>query len=198
MQTDVPRPTTTVITVLLLVVSSALHAQQKTYPSLDLGVTYAGTHSIRTNGSQGFWAQGGGITLGSNLWHNLGIAADLSATHTGSVSNSGVPFSSLTVTFGPRYRWHAGHRVSVYGQGLVGEGDAFSGLFPAPGAAIPSTNSLAAKVGGGIDYSLSPRFAVRALEASWVYTQYLNGTDNQQNYLQLGAGLVLKFGRGHR
>jgi hypothetical protein len=59
----------------------------------------------------------------------------------------------------------------------------------APGAA----NGLAAQVGGGTDYRLSDRFAIRILDAEWSRTQLPNGTDNVQNALRLGAGIVLRF-----
>ena len=56
-----------------------------------------------------------------------------------------------------------------------------------------SANSFAAQVGGGIDYRLANRFAIRVLDAAWSRTQLPNSTDNVQNNLRLGAGVVLRF-----
>ncbi len=100
----------------------------------------------------------------------------------------------VTAVFGPRYRWHDGHRLSVYGEGLLGEDDAFRSLFPTPSGADASAGSLALQVGGGLDLKLGKRLAVRALDAAWVRTQLPNSTNNRQNSLRLGAGLVLRFG----
>jgi hypothetical protein len=62
---------------------------------------------------QDFWIQGGSIELGANVWRGLGIAADVTGTHTGSIGSSNLPLSLVTTTFGPRYRWHPDRRVSL-------------------------------------------------------------------------------------
>jgi peptidoglycan-associated lipoprotein len=45
-------------------------------------------------------------------------------------------------------------------------------------------------MGGGMDIDLTPRIAVRVLQADWLRTQLPNGASNVQNSLQLGAGIV--------
>ena len=52
-----------------------------------------------------------------------------------------------------------------------------------------------AQAGGGLDYRLSQHVAVRAVEAAWQHTQLPNGTNNIQNDLLLGAGIVVRFGQ---
>jgi hypothetical protein len=99
----------------------------------------------------------------------------------------------VTITFGPRYRWHPDRRLSLYGQGLIGEANGFSGIFPTTTGSQPEANGLAAQVGGGVDYRLSDRFAIRILDAGWSRSQLPNSTDNVQNTLRLGAGIVLRF-----
>lgn len=181
--------------ILLVLYVGSLHAQKTAAPRVDLAMTYTAERTLKANTAQGVWLQGGSLQLGTNVWRGFGIAADITGLHTSSVGSSGVPFSELTVTFGPRYRWHADRRASIYGQALVGEGNAFDSILPGRFAAQSSLNSLALKVGGGLDYSLSSRFAVRALDAAWVRTQFGNSTDNLQNDFRLGAGIVVKFGR---
>jgi hypothetical protein len=75
----------------------------------------------------------------------------------------------------------------------VGQANGFNSVFPTANGATSSANGLALKVGGGINYTLSGRFAVRAFEANWLRTQLPNGTSNVQNNLYLGAGLILRF-----
>lgn len=181
-------------TILLATCVCNLHAQKTDEPRIDLAVTYTAERTLQANTTQSVWLQGGSVQLGTDIWRGFGLAADITGLHTASVASSGVPFSELTATFGPRYRWHTGHHVSVYGQALVGEGNSFYTVVPSPGAAQSGTNSLALKIGGGLDYSLSHRLSLRALDASWVRTQFGNSTDNLQNDLRLGAGLVVKFG----
>jgi hypothetical protein len=178
--------------ILLLSGTSILRAQ--TLPSrIDLSITYIAEHSLKANAAENFWLQGGSIELGANIWRGWGIAADVTGTHTGSIGSSGLPLSLVTTTFGPRYRWHADRRVSFYGRGLIGEANGFQSIFPATGGSQPDANGLAAQVGGGVDYRLSDRFAMRVLDAGWSRTQLPNSTDNVQNTLRLGAGIVLRF-----
>jgi hypothetical protein len=79
---------------------------------------------------ENFWMQGGSIELGANVWRGWGIAADLTGVHTGSIGSSSLPLSLVTITFGPRYRWHSDRRLSLFGQGIIGEANGFGSLFP--------------------------------------------------------------------
>jgi opacity protein-like surface antigen len=169
-----------------------LLAQQQP-AKLDLSVTYIGQRSLKASTSQNFWMQGGSIELGANLYRGWAIAADVTGTHTGSIGSSSLPLSLITTTFGPRYRWHPDRRVSLYVQGLVGEANGFRSIFPATAGSQPDANGFAAQVGGGVDYRLSDRFAMRVLDAGWARTQLPNSSDNVQNTLRLGAGIVLRF-----
>lgn len=178
--------------VCLLGGTAASVAQQE--PKLDAGVTFIAERSLKANTSQNFWMEGGSIELGANVWKGWGIAADVTGTHTNSVGNSSVPLSMITTTFGPRYRWQANKKWSVYGEGLIGEANVFHTLVPTPSGADTSGNSLAIQVGGGLDYALKQRFAIRLLDAGWIRTQVPNSTNSVQNTLRLGAGVVVRFG----
>ena len=169
------------------------HAQAVSSGALDLGVSYAAQRSLKAGTGQNFWTQGGAIELGANVWHGLGIAANVTGTHTASVGASNIPLSLVTTTFGPRFRFHAARRLSIYAEALVGEANGFGSVFPAPRASQDSANGLALQFGGGIDYKLGHRYAVRVLDASYVRTQLPNSSDNVQNNLHLGAGFVLRF-----
>jgi hypothetical protein len=171
----------------------AIKASQLQVRGLDLSVDYIAAHSLKVNSGQNFWFQGGSIELGANAYRGWGIAANVTGIHASSIGTSGIPLSLVAATFGPRYRWHAGHKYSAYGEGLVGEANGFRSLFPAPVAAQDSANGLATQLGGGVDLTLSRRFAARILQASWLRTQLPNATNNVQNTLNLGAGFVLKF-----
>lgn len=161
---------------------------------VEVAVTYVAQRSLKANTSQNFWMQGGSIELGTNIWKGLGVVADVTGSRSGSIGNSGIPLSMVTTTFGPRYRFPAAKKMSIYVQGLVGEANAFDSLFPAVAGATTSSNSFAAQVGGGLDLRVSKRFSVRALDAAWLRTQFPNSTDNVQNTLRLGAGVVIHLG----
>ncbi len=169
-----------------------LFAQQKT--SVELAATFSTQHSLEANTAQRFWAEGGSVELGADAFRGLGLAAKITGVHTATIGSTGTPLSLVTATFGPRYRWHDGHHVSVYGEGLAGEANAFRSLFPSPAGAQPDANALATRVCGGLDLRLAHHLQVRVLEAAWLRTQLPNSTGNVQNNLVLGAGLVLRIG----
>ena len=180
---------------LLLTGTGLLRAQSPEPRRLDLSITYIAERSLKANTSENFWMQGGSIELGANVWNGLGIATDITGTHAGSIGSSGPPLSLVTVTFGPRYRWHAGQHLSLYGEGLIGEANGFRSIFPTHSGSQADANGFAVQAGGGVDYRLSGRFVIRILDAGWWRTQLPNGTDNVQNNLRLGAGVVLHFAR---
>jgi Outer membrane protein beta-barrel domain len=181
--------------ILLLPATSMMRAQAAQSPKIDVAVTFTAERSLRSATPDSFWMQGGSIELGTNSWHGLGIAANVSGTHTGAMGGTTIPLSIVTATFGPRYRWHADHRLSIYGEGLIGEANGFKSLFPTVTGSQTSANGLAAQAGGGLDFRLSRHVAVRVAEAAWQHTQLPNGTNNVQNDLRLGAGILLRFGR---
>jgi len=182
---------THVVLALLLFAPIRLYAQNG---RIDVGVTYIAQRSLQVNTDQNFWMQGGSIELGADAWKGLGIAADVTGTHTGSIGNGGVPLSLVTTTFGPRYRWHSEKKISLYGQTLIGIANAFDSVFANPAGADSSASSFALQIGGGVDYRVSGHFAIRALDAGWLRTQLPNSANNTQNTLRLGAGIVVGFG----
>ena len=178
---------------LLGAASSPLSAQQTARTSVDLAVTFTAQRSLQVNTTQNFWAGGGSLELGANAFHGFGLAANITGVHTATVGSTGTPLSIVTAAFGPRYRWHDGHPISLYGEALLGEANALNSLFPAPAGAQADANSLAIRAGGGLDLRLSHHLEARLLEASWLRTQLPNSTGNVQNNLILGAGLVLRL-----
>lgn len=176
---------------MILFATPVIRAQAQ---QLDLAVTYTAARSLKASSGQNFWMQGGSIELGANVWHGWGAAADVSGMHTTSIGNSGIPISLVTTTFGPRYRWHADKQVSLYGEALVGEANAFRSLFPTSFGSQSDANSLALRIGGGADYRITHRLSARG-NTNWLRTQLPNATNNIQNSLSVGAGLAIRFGR---
>ncbi len=170
---------------------------------IDLAVTYDALHTNHIT-AQNFWMQGGAVELGARAYRGLGIAARVEGLHARANSTTGEPVSLVTTVFGPSYTWEMGsHRCAIFGEGLVGISNGFHSLFSEGSRPVgsvnagttSSSNALAVDVGGGLDVRLNHRFALRALRASYLHTQFPNTTTNVQNSLSLSTGLVMRFGR---
>ncbi len=173
-------------------------ASTSDHREVDLAVTYTAQHSNLVSNPT-FWQQGGSVELSTQTYHGLGIAANITGTEVGSAANSGVGLDMLTTTFGPRYTWYKPtgaarkRSLAAFGQGLIGEAHGWNSYFPSTSGSQTSYNSFAVQVGGGVDIDLSRHFAVRAIQADWLRTQFPNSTTNVQNSFHLAAGIVLRF-----
>ena len=167
--------------------------------SLDVAVTYAAAYSNHTDQSQ-FWMQGGAVQVQARVLGRFGIAG--AATGLASSSSNIAPLNLITYTFGPTYTMPVRDRFHVYAEALIGEAQGFDGLFAtgrnsATGAltgVTSSATSLAVQVGGGVDYRLTERFGVRALQFDYLRTQLPNAANNVQNNFRIAAGLLVHFG----
>ena len=180
----------------MVLLPSAMWAQQTATkgarPDLDLAITYKAQHSATAAGNR-FWTQGGSAELTASFYRGLGITADVTGTHAGSISPSGVGLTLVTATFGPSYTWRAPHNLRIFGQGLFGFACGRDSVFPSPYGAEEKASSLAAQAGGGVDLDVSRHIAIRLLQADWLRTQLPNGASDVQNNFQLGAGIVFRL-----
>lgn len=192
----------TTLCVLLLTGAAALatttmKGQQNTvapsHPEIDLAVTYSAGRSNLTGGDA-FWQQGGAMELSAEVYHGLGIAANIAGGRASNIDGTGVNLTTVTTTFGPRYTWSPKRRtLAIFGQGLIGEAHGLDSVFPSVTGATTDFDTFALQIGGGVDLRLWHRFAVRPIQVDWLRTQFPNGTTNVQNNLHLGAGIVFRF-----
>ena len=170
---------------------------------IDLAVAYDALHTNHIT-AQSFWMQGGAAELGARMYRGLGIAARVEGLHAGLDTTTAEPLSLVTAIFGPRYTIETrNHRYAIFGEGLAGISNGFHSLFSEGSGPVgsvnagttSSSNALAVDAGGGLDVRLNHRFAVRAIRASYLRTQFSNTTTNAQNSLSLSAGVVVRFGR---
>ncbi|MGD0857705.1 MAG: hypothetical protein ABR912_00165 [Terracidiphilus sp.] len=115
----------------------------------------------------------------------------------GAAAGTGDSLTLSTFTAGGRYLPRLGRLlVQPYRQALVGlahfSGTLVQGTNP---AAQNAGAAFAANLGGGLDLRASLRFSVRLIEADYLLTTFDNGTNNHQNNLRIGAGVVMRFGK---
>jgi peptidoglycan-associated lipoprotein len=160
---------------------------------IDFAFAYSADRSNVVGGSS-FWMQGGSAQMHLLFYRALGLVIDFSGWHAGNIQSSGVGLDLVTSTSGLRYTWRPAHtRYSLYGQALAGVASGYNSDFPANSGVVASSQSLALKLGGGLNIGMTRRIALRALEADWLRTQFPNSTNGAQNSCQLNSGLVFRF-----
>jgi outer membrane immunogenic protein len=172
--------------------ASSAYAQEGI--SGDAAATFQWVHTNAGPGQCGcFGVSGGGVSASWEVRGPWSVVADFSSqTATGAPTVG----SSLTLTSGlagarfelPRLRrtWmHGAHRVQPFAQILVGAAHAGGG---AAGVG-DGTNRFAARAGGGLDVPVSRHFSVRG-QVDYFPTTFANGTNDHQNNLLIGAGVV--------
>jgi|SRR6187402_513346 len=185
----------------LVAVSPVTEAQTSAPPSgheVELVVTYTAERSnLVTNPI--LWRQGAAFSLSGELYRGFGVGMNINGSRVSNIAGTGINLTTVTTTFGPSYHWSPkSGRIAVFGEGLIGESHGLDSVFPSAGGAQQDYNSFALQVGGGLDLRTKGRFALRAIQADWIRTQFPNGTTNVQNSLRLGAGIVLRLQRTKR
>lgn len=146
-----------------------------------------------------FNMNGGSLSVAGNLNSWFSVVGDFGGYYTGNVLSSNATLSVYTYTFGPRVSIRKSERITPYFQGLFGAGHAGGTLYTRSfqqGTAPPSArNAFAMIVGGGLDVNVNPHFAVRLVQADWLFTEYPNGITDHQHNLRITTGFVFRWGK---
>lgn len=194
---DLQRVKITMAAVFLLAVCNPLVAQshETDKGTLSMALTYDALTSSDISANHAL-LQGGALDIAATTpFYGLGVVASVTGVTVHNSANiNNVPVNLVVVAFGPRYTWTMkpvhGHSLKIFGQALIGEADGFKGLYPAPGATIDSTNSLAIQPGIGVDLAIAHHFSVRLLQVDYLRTQLPDAAMNVQNSVRFGAGIV--------
>lgn len=120
-----------------------------------------------------------------------------------------IPIDSSTYLylFGPRFTYRKSQRFTPFAEALFGPATAkFTASSVGLTNAVSST-AFAAALGGGVDYALSSRFAIRLFEVDYVATRFrdviidqttgepsFSGPRRTQNNTRVSVGFVIRFG----
>jgi peptidoglycan-associated lipoprotein len=164
-------------------------------PELAINYTY-----LRSNAPPGgcacFSLNGGSFDLAWPIRHSrYAVVGDITATHASGITSTGYDLTLSSYTFGGRYSPSIRRLpVQPFAQALLGLAHATGSLVQGPtSVAFNSGAALAFDVGGGANLKLDRRFALRLIEADYLLTTFDNGSNNRQNNLRIGAGIVFKF-----
>jgi opacity protein-like surface antigen len=120
-----------------------------------------------------------------NPSETLGLVAEFTGTFT---NETGVDPGLYTFLFGPRYRFQtANSGLKPFLHALFGAGRlTVQGSF-----ADNSETAFTMALGGGLDYQLSQRLALRVVQLDYLHTRF---DPDGQNNLRFAAGIVVRFG----
>ena len=159
-------------------------------PKVDI---FAGYSYLRENpstaGVSGFNLNGGSASVAYNAKSWLGGVADFGGYHNGNILNSGVNGTLSTYLFGPHVAYRHFERITPFGEVLFGVAHASSA------GTSGSDNAFAMTLGGGLDYKLSNRFAIRPVKVDYLMTRFSETvtTDQTQNNLRFSTGIVFRW-----
>lgn len=128
--------------------------------------------------------------VGVNLTPWLQLRADASVSY-GQLG--GTPIRIYANHFGPRFFFRKSNDLHAmpFAEVLFG-GSRLDAKVSGSGYST-ADNGFSMKAGGGVDFNLSPRFAVRAVDMDYYRTPFLG---EHQNNLWLSTGFVVRFGAG--
>jgi outer membrane immunogenic protein len=169
---------------------ATVHAQDT--PKVDI---FAGYSYVRENpsttGANSFSLNGGNASFAYNATHWLSGVAEIGAYHNGNILGTGADGTLSTYLFGPRISYRHYGRITPFGEVLFGVAHAGASIAGTSG----SDNAFAMSFGGGVDYKLTDRFAIRPIKVDYLMSRFSEtGTGNQtQNNLRVSTGIVFRF-----
>jgi len=184
------------VAIIFLFAGSTAALAQESYKG-DAAATY---QWVRANAGPGecgcFGTNGGGLSGSWNFHGRWSLVADISAQTGTGAPTAGSSLTLVSYLAGARYRipqpWFEGkHKPEPFAQLLLGAAHAGGGV---AGVADESYN-FAARIGGGVDVPLNSRFALRVVQLDYYLTTFANSTNDHQNNLLLGAGIVFHWSR---
>jgi outer membrane immunogenic protein len=180
----------------ILLLGAAWSASAQDSSRGDVALTYHWVRSNTSPGNCGCFGMNGGAVSGS--WYLSSRLSALAEISTENASNVLSPGKSLTLTSymaGARYRIagaspYRGRRLQPFAQLLVGTAHAGGGIV----GRGDGSYAFASRVGGGIDMPVSSHIAIRIFQIDYYLTHFANLSNDHQNNLLLGAGIVLRWG----
>jgi hypothetical protein len=122
--------------------------------------------------------QGAQGSLTYNLTPSFGVTADIAGEY-------GQHLQVAGWMIGPQV-YHHFHGADLFAHGLFGQGQTRVEI----GTPVTNTGRAIAG-GGGVDFPISERFSIRAIEVDFINTQTF---DTSQNNLRFATGLVFRWG----
>jgi hypothetical protein len=139
-----------------------MSAQEAYTPKYEIGLNYSWLHVNSANYDYERTGNGGSGYLKDNQNHIVPLVGDFGGYAS---TRTGIDEKLLTYMFVPQFNWRHS-RLSHYVQFLFGGGYAWSG----PTSRMQNAFTTAA--GGGLEYNLTKRIAIKPIQVEYVATQF--------------------------
>ena len=163
---------------------------------------FAGYSYVRANPSgttlPSFNMNGGEASLAYNANRWLSGVFDFAGYRTSQLTSlepRDFKGNMYTYLFGPRISYRHMGRITPFGQTLFGVAHALNGTY-----LNGKQTDFAMTVGGGLDFRLSRRISIRAIQADYLLTHFnefetfqVRTSNSTQNNVRLSTGLVFHF-----
>jgi outer membrane protein OmpA-like peptidoglycan-associated protein len=162
------------------------------YPHEEVALLYTYLNFTPGNNKPNADYNGASGSFAYNLNRSLGLVGDLGFYYAGDYGGANISSKVASYMFGPRVSWRSDSRVTPYLQLLLG--GIHTGTFL---GTPPSHNGFSAAGGGGLDWTLSRRLALRLPQLEYMFTTVNTHQATfpaHQRDLRASAGLVFRFG----
>jgi len=163
----------------------------------ELAVEYSYIYSNAPPGGCGcFNLNGGRATFAWPIRQgNIALVGDVVSAYTNFTSASGYSLILTAYTGGIRYTPPITRSsLRPFGQVLAGIAHADGTLVQKPNPGFLNAGaSFAANMGGGFDWRMNDHLLIRLGEIDYLLTTIDNGSNNHQNNLRFGSGVVFRF-----
>jgi len=170
------------LTAVLVVCFLLIPAYAQDTPKAEVFGGYQFTHADIEGVGLSFNGWNASVTGNVNKW--FGVTGDFSGAYK---SELGASLKVHTYAFGPTISVNHEGTVNPFVHVLFGGATASLSAFDIGG----STTGYTIMAGGGADAKLSPRLAVRVIQADWVYYHF-EGIGLKKN-IRVSTGIVLRF-----
>jgi hypothetical protein len=167
------------IPVVLLVLGATAQAQEIPAWELSGGYSY-----LRANLNGASFSLNGGVasvTQNVNDW--FGGRLEFAAYHG---TESGTNVSAQTITYGPVFSYRRHQKLTPFGEFQLGAVHANAGYLGISASAF----KFALSSGGGVDFKINPRAAIR-VQGDYLMTRFLS---LRQDNVRASVALVIRFG----
>jgi outer membrane protein OmpA-like peptidoglycan-associated protein len=184
----------------VLVLALSTFAQEVPQVEVFGGYSYLRVNPPGDDDGYNFNGWNGSIAVNANRW--FGMVGDFSG-HYKTIKDSGFNLDTKlhSFMFGPQFSLRKHDKLTPFAHALFGFSHVDQNISPVPTGARAASdwNDFAMALGGGLDFKVHPKVAVRLFQADYFMLRDKGGNPNNSadilNNFRLSTGIVFRLGR---